>query len=79
MISTALPKPVEKKLLNLVETSYQGNLETAILSLIKLHKKYGWKEQLMVDIRSIRSEVKRKGGIKAKTIDEAISKYRKNQ
>jgi len=78
MISTTLPKPVEKKLLNLVETSYQGDLKTAILSLIKLHKKYGWKEQLTSDVSSIRLEVKRKGGIKAKTIDEAILKYRKN-
>jgi hypothetical protein len=37
----------------------------------------GWKEQLFKDVRSIRSEVRRKGGIKAKTIDDAVRRYRK--
>jgi hypothetical protein len=42
-----------------------------------LHEQYGWKEQFLKDIEAIREEVRRRGGIKAKTIDDAIKKYRK--
>ncbi|MGH7595809.1 MAG: hypothetical protein ACREOI_05620 [bacterium] len=37
----------------------------------------GWKDQLLKDVQSIRFEVRRKGGIKAKTIDAAVRRYRK--
>jgi hypothetical protein len=37
----------------------------------------GWKEQLLKDVQSIRSEIRRKGGIKAKTIDDMVRRYRK--
>ncbi|MCK4766286.1 MAG: hypothetical protein KAW12_29090 [Candidatus Aminicenantes bacterium] len=43
-----------------------------------MHKKYRWKEQLIEDVESIRAEVRRKGGISSKDIDQAIKKYRKN-
>jgi hypothetical protein len=52
-------------------------LKIAILAFLHLHEKYGWKEQLRKDVQSIRSEVHRKGGIKAKTIDDAVKRYRK--
>ena len=78
MLSVELPKRVEKKLWNVVQSSYQGDMKVAILAFLKLHEKYGWKEQLLEDVQSIRTEVRRKGGIKAKTIDDAIKRYRKS-
>jgi len=35
------------------------------------------KEQFRKDIAAIRAKVRRRGGISAKTIDEAIKRYRK--
>jgi hypothetical protein len=78
MISIELPTPLEKHFWEIVRDDYDGDLQAAITAFLKLHKKYGWKEQLLEDVESIRSEVKRKGGIKAKTIDDAIKRYRKN-
>jgi Arc/MetJ-type ribon-helix-helix transcriptional regulator len=78
MITIDLPKPLEKHLRNVVQESYQGNMQSAIKVFLKLHEKYGWKEQLLEDVKSVRSEVRRRGGIKAKTIDEAIKRYRKS-
>lgn len=77
MLSIELPSDLEKKLTNVVQHSYNGNLQFAIISFLKLHEKYGWKEQLIQDVESIRLEVRRKGGIKSKEIDDAIRKYRK--
>ncbi len=77
MVSVELPKTVEKQLWNVVQNSYQGNMQIAILAFLELHEKYGWKEQLLKDVHSIRSEVRRKGGIKTKTIDDAVKRYRK--
>jgi hypothetical protein len=77
MLSVELPKTIEKQLRNVVQSSYQGDLKIAILAFLQLHEKYGWKEQLLKDVQSIRSEVRRKGGIKAKTIDDAVKRYRK--
>ena len=76
MLSIDLPSDIEKILNNVVQDSYNGNLQYAIISFLKLHEKYGWKEQLLHDVESIRSEVRRKGGIKSKEIDDAIRKYR---
>jgi hypothetical protein len=78
MLSINLPTTVEKQLWEVVHDSYDGNLQAAITAFLKLHKKYGWKEQLLEDVRSIRSEVRRKGGIKAKTINDAVERYRKS-
>jgi hypothetical protein len=44
----------------------------------KLHEKYGWKEQLHEEVKSIRDVVRRQGGIKEKAIDDAIARYRKS-
>lgn len=78
MLSVKLPKAVEKQLREVVQGSYQGDLSIAILAFLRLHEKYGWKEQLRDDVRSVRAEVRRKGGVKAKTIEAAIKKHRKN-
>ena len=78
MLSVELPKTIEKQLRDVVQSSYQGDLKIAILAFLHLHEKYGWKEQLLKDVQSIRSEVRRKGGIKAKTIDAAVKRYRRS-
>lgn len=76
MISIDLPTTVEKQFLEVVQDGYKGNLQTAITVLLKLHKKYGWKEQFCEDVKSVRAEVRRKGGIKSEIIDDAIKRYR---
>lgn len=78
MLSVKLPKAVEKQLREVVQDSYQGDLSIAILAFLRLHEKYGWKEQLRDDVRSVRAEVRRKGGVKAKTIEAAIKRHRRN-
>jgi Arc/MetJ-type ribon-helix-helix transcriptional regulator len=78
MISIDLPTPLEKHFWEIVQDGYDGDLQAAIRAFLKLHEKYGWKEQLLEDIESIRSEVRRKGGIKSETIDDAIKRYRKS-
>ncbi len=77
MIAIELSKPLEKHLRNVIQENYQGNVQVAIKVFLQLHEKYGWKEQLLADVNSVRSEVRRRGGIKQKTIDAAIKKYRK--
>lgn len=77
MISIDLPKGLEKHFRDIVRDDYDGNLQAAIVAFVKLHEKFGWKEQLCEDVKSIRSEVRQTSGIKAKTIDDAIKKYRK--
>ena len=49
-----------------------------MIGVLKLHEKYGWKEQLHEDVKSIRAEVRRQGGIKEKAIDDVIARYRKS-
>lgn len=78
MLSIDLPQKIEKQFKDVVRDSYQGNLKAAITSFLRMHKKYGWKEQLLEDVNSIRAEVKNRGGIKTKEIDRAIKKYRKS-
>jgi hypothetical protein len=78
MLSIDLPSNIEKHLKDLVQKSYHGNLPYAIVSFLKLHEKYGWKEQLLEDVESVRSEVRAKGGISSKEIDDAIKRYRKS-
>ena len=76
MISIDLPRGLEKHFRDIVRDDYDGNLQAAIVAFLKLHEKFGWKEQLCKDVKSIRSEVRRKGGIRAKTIDDAVKRYR---
>lgn len=78
MITLNLPTTLEKHFREVVQESYGGNLQEAITAFLKLHEKYGLKEQLLKDVNSIRSEVRQRGGIKQKTIDEAVNRYRKN-
>ncbi len=76
MISIDLPRGLEKHFRDIVRDDYDGNLQAAIEAFLKLHEKFGWKEQLFKDVQAIYSEVRRKGGIKAQTIDDAIKRYR---
>ncbi len=78
MISIELSPDIEKQFAEIVCNSYDGDVQRAINALIKLHKKYGWKEQLAQDVGSVRAEVRKKGGIRAESIDNAIKKYRKS-
>ena len=78
MIAIELSKPLEKHLRDVIRESYQGNMQVAIKVFLQLHEKYGWKEQLLADVKSVRSEVQRRGGIKQTAIDEAIKRYRKS-
>lgn len=78
MISIELSPEIEKRFTDIVHESFDGDLQKAIKSLIELHKKYGWKEQLIQDVKSVRSEVARQGGISEKTVDNSIKKYRKS-
>ncbi|MEZ4525879.1 MAG: hypothetical protein R2941_08170 [Desulfobacterales bacterium] len=71
-----LPQNIEKQFWNIVHGNYQGDSEAAITDFLKLHEKYGWKEQLLQDVKSVRSEVRKKGGISEKTIENAVKKYR---
>jgi flavodoxin len=68
----------EKHFTDVVQRSYNGNVQAAITSLLKLHEKYSWKEQLSEDVESIRKEVRRKGGVRSKDIEQAIKMYRNN-
>lgn len=77
MLSIELPSDIEKRLKSVVQKSYRGDLPFAIVSFLKLHEKYGWKEQLLEDVSSIRKEVRKRGGIRSKEIDDAIKRYRK--
>lgn len=78
MISIDLPSSLEEHFWEIVRDDYDGDMQAAITAFLQLHKRFGWKEQLHDDVESIRSEVRRKGGIKSKTIDNTVKKYRKN-
>jgi len=63
----------------MIKSNYNGNVKSAIISLMEMHDKYRWKEQLAEDVNSIRKEVRRKGGIHSKDIESAIRKFRQNK
>jgi hypothetical protein len=77
MISIDLPSTLEKRFWKVVRDSYHGDLQAAIKAFLKLHEKYGWKEQFFEDVKSIRTEVRRRGGIKEATIEDAVQRYRR--
>lgn len=79
MISLDLPTDVEHHLNEVVKKNYHGNLLTAMTAFLRLHEKYGWKEQLREDVNAIRAEVRRQGGVSEHAIDDAITRYRKEQ
>jgi hypothetical protein len=78
MISIDLPATLEKRFWNVVRESYDGDLQTAMKAFFKLHEKYGWKEQFLEDVESLRAEVRHRGGIKEETIEDAVQRYRRN-
>jgi hypothetical protein len=77
MLAINLPPALEKYLWTVVQDSYQGDVQAAMTAFLRLHEKYGWKEQLLQDVQSIRNEVRQQGGIKGATIELAVKKYRK--
>jgi len=77
MISIELSKKIERNFKNIVRESYNGDVESAIISFLKLHRKYAWKEQLLEDVESIRFEVRRQGGITMQEINQTVRKYRR--
>jgi hypothetical protein len=77
MISIELSPAVEKRLYAIVQETYDGDPKRTFLTLLNLHNKYGWKEQLSNDVKSIRSEVRRQREIKTDQIENTIKKYRK--
>ena len=77
MLKIDLPTEIEQQFKEVVQKNYNGDVQEAIASLLRLHDKYGWKEQLCEDIEAIRAEVRRKGGITSQAIDDAINTYRK--
>jgi flavodoxin len=76
MITLDLPETLEQHFWNIVQDSYNGDLQAAMTAFLKLHERYGWKEQFVKDIKSVREELRNKGGIKAKTIEDTIRRYR---
>jgi hypothetical protein len=76
MITLDLPETLEKHFWNIVRDSYNGDLQSAVTAFLKLHEKYGWKEQFVKDIKSVREEVHRTGGIKEEAIEDAIKRHR---
>ena len=76
MITLDLPEVLEKHFWDVVRDSYHGDLQIAMAAFLRLHDKYGWKEQFLKDVKFIREEVRRQGGIKEKTIEDAIKRYR---
>jgi hypothetical protein len=59
-----------------VRDSYNGDLQAAVTAFLQLHEKYEWKEQFVKDIKSVREEVRRAGGIKERVIEVGVKTYR---
>jgi hypothetical protein len=79
MITLDLPETLEKHFWNVVRDSYDGDVQAAVTAFLHLHAKYGWKEQFIKDIKSVREEVHRQGGIKERVIAESVKKYREHR
>lgn len=79
MLAIDLPKEVEQHFYDVVNTRYHGNIQEAMMSLLQLHDRYGWKEQFRKDVEAIRTEVRQHGGVKEEAIEKAIAAYRRRQ
>ena len=77
MITLDLPEVLEKHFWDVVRDSNHGDLQAAMVAVLELHEKYGWKEQFVRDVKSVREEAHQQGGIKEKTIEDTIKRYRK--
>ena len=60
MISIDLPRGLEKHFWEIVREDYNGDLQAAITAFLRLHEKFGWKQQLREDVESIRSEMRKR-------------------
>ena len=78
MITLDLPEDLEKHFWHVVRDNYHGNLQAAVVAFLQLHEKYGWKEQFVRDVESIREEVRQKGGITEKDVEDVVRKYRES-
>ena len=76
MITLDLPEDLEKHFWDIIRDKYHSDLQAAVIAFLKLHEKSGWKEQFEKDIKSIREEGHRIGGIKERAIEESIKRYR---
>ncbi len=76
MLSIELTTDIEQHLQTVVRKSYHGDIQVAIASFLRLHEKYGWKEQFLKDVEAIRAEVRSQGGISSQKIEQAITRYR---
>ena len=79
MVSIELPTEVEEHLKAVIQKSYDGDLGLAMTAFLRLHEKYGWKEQLRTDVEAVRGEVNRGGGIPSAEIDDAVQRYRRRE
>ncbi len=79
MLSLELPTEIEQHLKQIVQKNYHGNFQIAMTAFLRLHEKYGWKEQFREDVEAIRSAVRQQGGISSQTIEDAIRRYRNQQ
>jgi hypothetical protein len=58
MITLDLPEVFEKHFWDVVRDSYSGDLQIAMAAFLRLHDKYGWKEQfLKLDFGHFESKV----------------------
>ena len=76
MIIFDLPEDLEKHFWHVVRDNYHGDLQAVVIACLQLHAKHGWKEQFVKDIKSVREEVRRTGGIKERMIEEGVKRYR---
>jgi hypothetical protein len=76
MVTINLPATLEQQLWGVIQTDYNGDIQAAMAAFLSLHEKYGWKEQLRKDVASIHTEMRLRGGIKEKTIQDTIKRYR---
>ena len=79
MLALELSEEVEQHFQEVVQTQYHGNVQEAVMSLLRLHDRYGWKEQFREDVEAIRTEVRQQGGVSDEVIDEAVATYRQRQ
>ena len=79
MITVDLSETLEKHFWNIVRESFRGDVQATMAAFLHLHEKYGWKEQFNRDIKSVREEVHRQGGIKERVIAESVKRYREHR
>ena len=79
MLSIELSADIERHFQEVVQKNFRGNVGEAFNSLLLLHDKYGWKEQLKEDVATVRTKIREHGGINSRAISDAITQYRKTK